>query len=73
MSRTYRKDHYVECNKISFGKPWHIKGDKKRWYKPNKIFKKTRKQRRKAQEKQALRLEKEIIPEFPKDDVWDWN
>lgn len=63
MSNTYRKDYY----KSSWVK------DNKPWYKPNKEFKQIKKRSRKAKEKQALRVGAEIIPEFPKTDVWEWN
>jgi hypothetical protein len=35
--------------------------------------KKSKRDKRKAKEKEALKLGKEIIPEFPKTDVWEWN
>ena len=73
MSKTHRKDYYEECSKGGFGKPWHIQGDKKRWYKPGKKFKKLQKKSRKAKEKEAIRLDKEVIPEFPKTNTWNWN
>ena len=47
--------------------------DKKKWFKPSKAFKEAQKKGRKAKERQAIREDKEIIPEFPKTDVWDWN
>ena len=51
--------------------------DKKKWFKPTKEFKKIRKAIRKAKERAAVRnavAEKtEVIPEFPKTDVWEWN
>ena len=63
MSRTKRKDYYSD-EKVN---------DQKPWYKPDSKFKKILKKSRKAKERQALRQDKEIIPEFPKTDVWDWN
>lgn len=63
MSRTKRKDYYNDS----------LVNDQKPFYKPNKRFKQTLKKSRKAKEKEALRLDKEIIPEFPKEDVWNWN
>jgi hypothetical protein len=47
--------------------------DGKKGFKPNKKFKKLQKQSRKAKEKMALRMEKEVIPEFPRSDCWDFN
>jgi hypothetical protein len=63
MSRTLRKDY--DNNK------WVP--DSKPYYKPNKEFKTLSKRSRKAKEKEALRLEKEVIPEFPKSNQYDWN
>jgi hypothetical protein len=66
MSHTFRKNLY-----------WYYdpKGNRdcKKWFKPDKKFKTILKQKRKAKEKEALKLGKEIIPEFPKTDVWEWN
>ena len=67
MSHTYRKLT-----------DWDFKAetatrDKKKWWKPTKVFKQIQKKGRKAKERQALKEEKEIIPEFPKTDTWDWN
>jgi len=44
----------------------------KPFWKPNKIFKRIMKQRRRSKDKQALRNEQE--PErHKKTDIWDWN
>ena len=63
MSRTRRKDYHHNI----------LINDDKPWYKPNKKFKSLAKKSRKAKEKEALKLDKEIIPEFPNQDVWNWN
>lgn len=68
MSRTYRGK-----TPIYDGTTWESTKDKKKWYKPGKIFKQLQKRKRKAKEKAALILEKEVIPDFPKTDQWDYN
>lgn len=70
MSRTYKSSNYKRSNYYDFN-PYD--NDKKPWFKPNKKFKTMEKRIRKAKEKQALKLEKEIIPDFPKTDVWYWT
>jgi hypothetical protein len=65
MSRTIRK--YYDYNNST------IYNDRKPWFKPNKQFKTLAKKSRKAKEKEALRLDKEVIPEFPKEDVYNWS
>ena len=78
MSRTFRKDYYEWKNKEEvFINP---NRDKKKWYKPDKEFKKVRKNSRKAKERSAIKkiksngdYENENIPEFKKDDTSWWN
>lgn len=69
MSRTFRKKSPIYQG---LGKSWDTSQDKKKWYKPSKAFKKTEKQKRRAQEHQALQTEKEI-PRFKKTDQWNWS
>lgn len=67
MSRTNRKrTPYYQ------GTDFDTERDKKKWYKPNKSFKESRKQSRKAKEKEHFKKNEEHI-EFKKDDEWDWN
>ncbi len=68
MSRTKRKI-YPPYERNSFDSD----RDCKKWFKPPAKFKKLLKKKRKAKERQALRLGLEVIPEFPKTDVWEWN
>lgn len=71
MSRTRRKDFYVEAEgKPLFGKPHHVLGDRKKWYKPGKTFKSIQKKRRKAKEKDAMRHDPESVPVFKREDQW---
>jgi hypothetical protein len=54
----------------------HIHRDKKDWQKPPSSFKKVRSRVRKAKVKDAMKHiedENTVIPNFKKDDVWDWN
>ncbi len=67
MSRTYRKGTWSD-----FSSPKKFTRDQKKFHKPPKYFKNMQKNKRKAQEKQALRQDKEI-PKFPKTDVWDYS
>lgn len=46
--------------------------DKKPWNKPAKFFKQLNRRSERAQEKQAIREEKEL-PRFKKRDQWDWT
>ena len=75
MGKSYKKDPYQERYGEGFGKPWHIKGDRKSSAKPGAAFKEVAKSSRKAKERDAMRHldENEIIPEFPKTDTWDFN
>lgn len=66
MSDTYRKG----CPRDWGDKPY--KSDHKPYCKPNSKFKKLQKQRRKAKEKQALKVNPDNIPIFKKTDEWDW-
>lgn len=53
--------------------------DRKAWFKPNRIFKRIKRQAEKAKVKQAIhRMSHDpegdvVIPDFPNTDVWDWN
>lgn len=54
--------------------------DEKPWYKPPKKFKKPRRQKERAKQKDTLRHvgveidpEEVVFPDPKKDDVWDWN
>ena len=51
--------------------------DKKPFYKPDKAFKKVRRQQERAKVKDALRhiftVEEPIMPTLRKNDEWDWN
>lgn len=70
MSNTYRKE-------LDWYYDFAGNRDSKKWFKPNKKFKQLQKKSRKAKEKDALKHilenEDEILPKFPKTDVWDWN
>lgn len=66
MSNTYRKDCYGDWGDKAY------KSDHKPYCKPNSKFKKAQKQRRKAKERQALRVNPDNIPSFKKSDVWNW-
>jgi len=70
MSRTKRSGFYIEAN---YGKDiYDSTRDKKKWYKPDKVFKKSKVKSRKAKIKDAMVKQKEI-PIEKKTDVWDWN
>lgn len=70
MSRTRRSGFYIEAN---YGEDINDQTrDKKKWYKPDKPFKKKKKKGRKAKIKDAMRNKREI-PTFKNTDTWDWN
>lgn len=69
MSRTNRSGYYLETN---WGDVNDSTRDKKKWYKPDKLFKKKKSRARKAKIKDAMRKQKEL-PKERKTDVWDWN
>jgi len=70
MSKTFRAaDPHVKFNVYE---SWKETRDKKRWYKPRKLFKKLKRKSEKAKIKEALKHEEEP-PIFKKDDVYDWN
>lgn len=82
MSRTKRKDYYIQADGQPFGaKKWHATGDKKKWYKPNKKFKKAQRKRDASKPKQKLKeafvhgddWDGIILPDAKKHDVWDYN
>lgn len=63
------------------GEDYYLKNgrDRKAWHKPNKVFKRIKRQAEKAKVKQAIhRMMHDpegdnIIPHFPNSDVWDWT
>lgn len=67
MSRTIRRD----CGEYR-SSDLDTTRDRKKWYKPGRIFKDLKKSRRKAKERMAFRMGKDV-PDFPKTDVWDYN
>lgn len=70
MSRTKRSGFYIEAN---YGEDINDSTrDKKKWYKPDKPFKKKKAKSRKAKIKDAMKKQKEL-PIEKKTDVWDWN
>lgn len=82
MSRTQRKDYYIEADgKPLFGKKWHATGDKKKWYKPNKTYKNCQRKRDSVKPKQKLKeaikhgedWDNVILPDAKKHDAWDYN
>lgn len=78
MSRTKRKDRYIEANKTAFNsdKPWKDTADKKKSYKPNKKFKKAQDKGKKARLKQELKKDdpdNTPAPKDPKEHMWNWN
>lgn len=82
MSRTKRRDYYVDVDgEPCFGEEWRAKRDKKKWYKPNKNFKKPRRRSEKAklnnEVKNALANNKDfdniMIDEVKNSDRWDYN
>ena len=71
MGKTFRApDPYSDI--FNSEEPWKITRDKKRWYKPGKIFKKLRRKAEKAKAKDALKHE-EDPPIVKKNDVYEWN
>ena len=70
MSRTKRSGYYLEAN---YDKDiLDSTRDKKKWYKPDKPFKKKKSRGRKAKIKDAMRKQIEL-PIEKRTDVWDWN
>ena len=70
MSRTKRSGYYLEAN---YDKDiLDSTRDKKKWYKPDKSFKKKKSRSRKAKIKDAMRKQIEL-PREKKTDVWYWN
>jgi len=71
MSRTIRKKNPIWKEIIN-----NRSSDKKPFYKPDKNFKKIAKSKRKAKEKAAIKKlideKSEIVPKFPKQDIYDW-
>lgn len=68
MSRTKRKGYYflIDWADIDTSR------DKKKWYKPDKKYKRMKSRVRKAKIKDALTKQKEL-PIQKKRDVWDWD
>ena len=97
MSRTKRKDRIDYESKAPrkmtlhggqtidlAPKPEEIKKahkDKKKWYKPNKTFKKLQKKRDEAKPNQKLKeaiaqnkdFDEVVLPDAKKHNQWDWN
>lgn len=69
MSRTKRTGFYLQAG---IEGTYDSDRDKKKWYKPDKPFKKMKSRMRKAKIKDALRNEREL-PKFYQSDQWDWN
>ena len=71
MGKTFRApDPYSDI--FNSEEPWKSTRDKKRWYKPGKIFKRLNRKSEKAKAKDALKHE-EDPPTFKRHDVRDWN
>ncbi len=85
MSRTIRRDAYVEANhghltEWQHLKPHKVLGDGKKPYKPGRVFKALAKAKRRAKAKDAMTrmVKKEafddvVIPNPPKEDQWNWS
>lgn len=78
MSRTLRK--LTHWDFMYNSKKWKSTRDKKRWYKPNKEFKKCLAQRRKAQDRMIMKndifkkdLDDITFPNHCHEDIWNWN
>ena len=67
MSRTYRKLTSWDFDSEKGAR------DCKKYHKPPGNFKKYLKKSRRAKERMAFKMDKEIIPEFPNEDQWSWN
>ncbi len=68
MSRTTRKQTPIYENTFDSAR------DGKKWFKPNKKFKKLKKKIRKAKLKEEFKKKgDEGIKDFPHTDIWDWN
>ena len=82
MSKTKRKDHYIEVSgKPIFDKEWKAEADRKKWYKPSKSDKegwlgKIRPGKKVAM-KRAMKTPDEdgeiILPIEKKTDTWFYN
>lgn len=81
MSRTERKDRYVEKSGAPlFGKEWQAAADKKKWYKPSKKAKKyldkSRTDKDSALKKAMLNPDEDgnvILPPKKNTDTWNYN
>lgn len=82
MSRTKRKDRYIETTGIPlWGSVIDATRDCKKGYKPGKAFKSAQRQKDSNKPKQALRaaivqgkdLDGIVLPDAKKHDVWDYN
>lgn len=70
MSRTIRSGHYLT---IDPNAGWiDSTRDKKKWYKPDKKFKKLKNKKQRAKAKDTIIKNKEL-PRVYKDNDWDWN
>lgn len=81
MSRTKRKDHYIEKHgEPIFGDEWKATADKKKWYKPSKKAKKyldkTRTNKDSLIKKAMLNPDDDgnvILPPKKNTDTWNYN
>ena len=82
MSRTKRKDHYIEKHgEPLFGEEWQATRDKKKWYKPSNNQKKGHigKVRTSSRSKLKNAVQKAdpengpILPVEKKTDTWNFN
>lgn len=82
MSRTKRKDYYVEAfGEPLFDKDWKATSDKKKWYKPNKGYKKCQRKKDSVKPKQRFKeaikhgddWDNVVIEDPKRHDTWDWN
>ena len=81
MSRTERKDRFVEKNGAPiFEKEWRVAADKKKWYKPSKKDKKwldkSRTDKDSVLKKAMLNPDEDgnvILPPKKNTDTWNYN
>ena len=70
MSRTKRK----KCEEYKEDQELDTSRDGKKWYKPNKEYKKFHRKKEKAEIKDSLRKGKyDALPIHKKQDEYDWN
>ena len=78
MSRTTRDYSSWDCWHDS--EKWRNSMDRKKWYKPGKIFKRVQTQRRKAQERMVMKNDlikrdpdELTFPNHRRENQWLWN